>query len=271
MDIDGTLTPPREPLLKEMAVALGQLKVPFHVAAGSDLTLVESQFLRPLYEFGFRKDFEAFLTNGATHYHCPFASRYVIEVVDAFDFRRHLGDADFDLLVETLKGILAAPEFQLPPPLRVIGDQIIPRGAALNCAPIGRTKGDLTEEMLRNRKAFAEFDKGSGYRRRILDLIQERLGRLVREKGLRVTLGGETSFDFVIDGKDKTNAVRTMRQRGVKQFVFLGDALFPGGNDGVMLEYIRDWTGPGPCPLEAIRVDGWQHTIAVCRERGWLD
>ena len=205
------------------------------------------------------------------HYHCPFAQRYAIEVVEAFDFRRHLGEADYAFLMEVLESILKAKEFEVPAPLRVIGDQIVPRGGMLNFAPVGGTKEDLTEELMQNRRAFAAFDLASGYRQTILARLNQRLARLIREKGLRITLGGETSFDFVIAGKDKTNAVRTLLKLGVQRVTFLGDALFEGGNDGVILEFIRDWAGPRECPLTAIRVEDWEDTIEVCRQHGWLE
>src|SRR5512133_2706514 len=91
MDIDGTLTPPREPLRSEMAQTLARLRVPFHVAAGSDLPLIEPQFFRPLWDFGVRRDFEAFINNGALHCRCPYSQRYAVDIVEGFDFQNHLG------------------------------------------------------------------------------------------------------------------------------------------------------------------------------------
>jgi phosphomannomutase len=270
MDIDGTLTPPREPLPKEMAEALARLAVPFHVAAGSDLPLIEPQFFRPLWEFGVRRDFEAFINNGALHCRCPYSQRYAIDVIESFDFQQHLGLENYKRLVRALEEILADPQFQLPPSLQVIGQQIVYRGSMLNFAPIGRTSGHLNQAALDNRKAFVRFDKSTQYRRRILARLTQAVASLIQEDGLRILFGGETSFDIVIDGKDKTNAVRTLLQMGLQEVVFLGDALFEGGNDSVILDYIARWKHPTPCPLRAIRVEGWEQTIQVCRENGWL-
>ncbi len=270
-DIDGTLTVPRLPLNREMADALGAINVPWHVAAGSNLDLVVPQFLQPLWDFGCRRDFEAFVSNGSAHYRCPFSERFSIDEVLLFDFKNHLGDDDFARLITELEGSLSAPEFALPETVSVIGDQIKNRGSMVNCTPIGRpAKAALDDAALANRKAFVSFDKETGYRRRVIAHLSDRLGDIMSAKNLRIMLGGETSFDLVIAGQDKTNAVTTLNQEGFDDMVFFGDALFPGGNDSVIADYIADWMSDAPCPVRAIQVEGWEHTLAELRKGGWL-
>ena len=58
-DIDNTLTPPREPLDKDMAERLSALGRPFALAAGSDRELLMSQFFEPLHAHGYRGEFDA--------------------------------------------------------------------------------------------------------------------------------------------------------------------------------------------------------------------
>jgi hypothetical protein len=270
LDIDGTLTPPRQTLRHEMADALGRLTVPFHVAAGSDLALVEPQFLAPLWEFGFRGGFEAFVSNGAAHYRCDYGTQLAIVKRGEFDLRRHLGDADLARLFATLESILAGEEFQLPAPLAVIGTRIVDRHGMVNVTPIGRPPGALDAAARRNREAFAVFDRETGYRRRMLLSLRRELDWLCRGKRLQILLGGETSFDLVIEGMDKTAAVRGLLALGVDKVVFLGDALWEGGNDAVISDLIARWRQDGACPLEAVQVEGWEHTIQIFRARGWL-
>ena len=69
-DIDNTLTPPRRPLEPEMADVLRALRVPFHLAAGSNLAMVEEQFLEPAYAYGIRRTLDAFVCNGSDRYRC---------------------------------------------------------------------------------------------------------------------------------------------------------------------------------------------------------
>ncbi len=270
LDIDGTLTPPRQDLRREMADALGRLNVPFHVAAGSDLALVEPQFLAPLWEFGYRGGFEAFVSNGATHYRCDYGSALAIVKRSEFDLRQHLGDDDFARLLAGIERVLSDADFALPSPLEVIGARIVDRHGMLNVTPIGRPPGAINAEARRNRDAFVLFDRDTGYRRRMLPRLRQELDWLCRAKRLQILLGGETSFDLVIEDMDKTAAVRGVLALGVEKVVFLGDALWEGGNDAVVADLVARWQRQPACPLEAIQVESWEHTIEVFRARGWL-
>ncbi len=269
-DIDGTLTPPRKRLRPEMAAALKGLKVPFHVAAGSDLPLVDPQFLEPLWELGYRGDFDAFLSNGAAHYRCRYGRERSIDKVEEFHFQGHFGDQDYTHLLSTVEEILDDDEFRLEPPLAVIGERLVDRSSMLNVTPIGRPRGEISPAARRNRELFARFDQDTGYRRRMRQVFHRRLARLLADKGLLIMIGGETSFDFVVEGMDKTNALRTLLAGGIERLVFLGDALFDGGNDSVVSGYVADWRGDGECPVEAIQVQGPEDTLRVFERRGWL-
>lgn len=268
MDIDGTLTPPRQPLLVEMADALKALNIPFNVAAGSDRPLVEPQFLQPLWDFGYRRKFEAFVDNGATQLTCDFTAEYKIDEVFKFSFADHLGAEANQLLWDTLKDLDNVEEFKLADNLKVIGERFTDRGSMLNYAPIGRTKV-ITDEALQNRNDFVAFDKSTGYRKKIMEYLVGKLGHVMEEKGLNILFGGETSFDINIRGKDKTLPVRKFLEAGYQKVAFMGDALFDGGNDSVVQDLVDNWEGD--CPVEAIPVKSWEHSIEVFKERGWLD
>ncbi len=270
-DIDGTLTIPRQPLGAEMAEALKAINIPWHVAAGSNLDLVIPQFLQPLWDFRCRRDFEAFVSNGSAHYRCPFSETFSIDEILLFDFEEHLGSGSFSLLLQELESVLNDSRFALPDTVSVIGDQIKNRGSMVNCTPIGRpAKAALDEAALNNRAAFVAFDKETNYRRRVIEHLNQRLADLISEKNLRIMLGGETSFDLVIAGQDKTNAVTTLNREGVERIIFFGDALFPGGNDSVITDFIAAWDSSAPCPVEAIQVEGWEHSVAELKKNGWL-
>jgi phosphomannomutase len=267
-DIDNTLTPPRRPLEREMAEVLGALTVPFYLDAGSDLPLVERQFLRPLHEFGYRGEIDAFLCNGARRYRCAFDGGLSVRLLRDFDLREHLGEADFAALLGALQGLLDEEEFRLPPPLRVIGERIVERGAMINFTPIGRPRGDLSPEAYRNRDAFVPFDAETGYRRRMLARLEDELADLRERKGLCLTLGGQTSFDICVAGNDKSYALRALLDEGYDELTFVGDALFAGGNDGVVLEFVARWPARSECPVRTVRVADWTETPKRLRELG---
>jgi phosphomannomutase len=62
--------------------------------------------------------------------------------------------------------------------------------------------------------------------------MKERLDQLIPEFSVR--LGGTTSVDITKPGIDKAYGIRKLRDTlgiGIQEMIFVGDALFPGGND----------------------------------------
>jgi len=247
-----------------MAIALKALTEHFVLAAGSDLPLVEGQFLQPLHDFGFRGELDAFLCNGASRYRCTFGDRLATECIDEFSLRAHLGDVAFQQLNELLRRALATPEFLLPPTVEIAGAQIIDRGSMLNLAPSGRPPGALSELAQRSRKAFVKFDRETAYRRRLLVWLRTEVDGLLPGNDLAISYGGETSFDLVVRGREKTYPVRCLLKEGFEQVTYVGDALFPGGNDAAVADFAAAWS-EGPCPVRVVQVEGCQDTLSLLR------
>jgi len=261
-DIDSTLTYPRQPIDKTMTEVLKRLTVPFSVAAGSHLLLLKKQFFSPLYDFGFRGQFAAFLSNGAVHYQCDYSHKMSIELVSEFNIKAHLGEADYHFLWNKLAKTLEREEFLLPASLTIVDNRIVNRGSMINLCPIGR-KEQEDPDAQQNRERFVEFDRSTGYREKVIRYLNQELASLVREKQLKITLGGQTSFDIGILGQDKTKPVRTLLDDGFEKVVFIGDALFEGGNDAAINEFIKAWPASSACPVEAIQVNSPKETIEV--------
>jgi phosphomannomutase len=259
-DIDNTLTPPRQSLQSKMVDILKKLVVPFHIAAGSHMELVEEQFFVPLYLGGFRGKFNAFLGNGAIHYFCDYSDRLMIETVSAFNIRTFLGEEHFQKLIEILNETLQLPEFSLPESIEASGDQVVFRGSMINLCPIGRSNKN-PDIYYNNRKMFVDFDDKSSYRQQIMEHLKRKLSLYIQEKDLTITLGGETSLDIGIVNQDKTIAVRTLLENGVERLIFIGDALFEGGNDWSIQSFVDNWNSDLKCPLETIQVNNCEDTI----------
>jgi hypothetical protein len=243
-----------------MVEILKRLVVPFHVAAGSHIELLRDQFFEPLYAFGFRKQFDAFISNGGIHYHCDYSKEMSLDLVSAFDIRDHLGSRNYDLLIEVLEKARQMPEFQLPPSFEVMGETITYRGSMINFVPIGRIEGDSIAYR-QSRDNFVDLDRATGYRSKMMAHLRQELSFLIESRQLTISLGGQTSFDLNVATKDKANAVWTLLNHGVERVVFLGDALFEGGNDAPIRELAENWPSTSPCPLEAIQVTNWDDTI----------
>ena len=159
----------------------------------------------------------------------------------------------------------------MPASIKVTGEQIIERGSMVNFAPIGRPgRVQLTKTDLSNRGNFVDFDRAKNYRAGVLKYLETELADLTKVKKLKFMFGGQTSFDIVIKGMDKTNPIKILLKRGYGRIVFLGDALFKGGNDSVVMDFINEWDGPKPCPVVAIKVESWRNTIDQFRANGWL-
>lgn len=266
-DIDNTLTPPREALDAEMARRLGQLGRPFALAAGSDLGLLMSQFFEPLHAYGYRGEFDAFICNGASRFRCRSGATLSVTAVDEFSLRDHLGTGPFGELIRLLEELLLDPRFALPRAVPVLGERVIDRLAMINLAPAGRASGALSAAARESREQFIAFDARTGYRERLLPVLRQEIDARLPGNDLLLTLGGQTSFDIVVRGRDKSFAVRSLLDEGVEHVTYVGDALFPGGNDAAVLDFVADWP-QGPCPVEVIRVRDHLHTAELMRS--WM-
>jgi len=266
MDVDATLTPPRQPLNEEVANVLKHINIPFYLVAGSHLSILQKQFFEPLYKFGFRKQFETFISNGAILYRCDYSSGISVNLVSEFNFREYLGDKDYNFLVNVLEKTLKTGEFKMPNSIKIIGNRIVDRVSMINFCPMGRDEKSEDKAAQDNRKNFVAFDKENNFRQRVMNHLNRELSDLISDKKLKITLGGQTSFDIGVEGKDKTNALYTLLERGFDRIVFIGDALFEGGNDAVMREFVENWPSDNPCPVETIQTSSWKKTIEILRK-----
>jgi len=250
-------------------VLLRRLSVPFHVAAGSHLPLLRQQFFHPLYDFGFRGRFDAFVSNGAVHYRADYREGPALQLISEFNLQNYLGETDYAFLIQVVAETLDLPEFQTDLPLEIAGERIVNRGSMVNASPIGRAILEL-DEARRNRAMFVEFDRANQYRERVMAHLKRRLARLIDERGLSITLGGQTSFDIGVRGQDKTKAVTTLVESGAERVVFFGDALFDGGNDAAIRVMAEGWPADSPVQVEAIQVESWLDTMAKLRGMGFV-
>jgi len=101
--------------------------------------------------------------------------------------------------------------------------------------------------------------------------LKAKFSALAKSHQVTITLGGQTSFDIGIAGQDKTVAVKTLLKDGIEKAIFFGDALFEGGNDAALREFVEKWPAGTPCPLETVPVGSWQDTLAQLSSRGFIN
>lgn len=269
LDVDSTLTAPRQPIKRAMVDILKRC-IPFWVVAGSNLSLLEAQFFTPLYDYGFRGKFEAFICNGTIRYRCDYSHEKLMELVSEFNIREYLGNDSYRFLMDVLNKTLEIEEYKISSPLRIIGEQLKDRVSMINLCPIGRVTEE-NEDVQLNRKRFVNFDSENGYRHSVMNYLEKELSQLISEKNLEIILGGQTSFDVGIKDQDKSNAIRAvLQEEDYDRIVFIGDALFEGGNDSTIRRFIENWPNRKTCPVEAIQTESWEDTIDILHELNFV-
>lgn len=110
-------------------------------------------------------------------------------------------------------------------------DLIEDRGSQISYSLIGHHEDTGKKEA---------FDPGAKKRLAILEAHKEGVLKL-NQAGADVRPGGTTTFDFTIAGKTKGfNITRLIEREGWKKedCLYIGDALFPGGNDETVIGVI---------------------------------
>jgi len=240
-DLDGTLAESKAPLDAEMAALLGQLLavVPVAVISGGAWPQFQQQVLAQLPDDDGMENLSLLPTCG-TRFYRRHDGAWENEYSEDFSVK------DRNRIVEALNESLDASGFRAA---RSWGDVIEDRGSQITLSALGQ------DAPLAEKKAWdPDFRK----REKIKALLETRI------PGFSVHLGGATSVDVTRPGIDKAYGIGKLRDMlgvAITDMVFVGDALFPGGNDypakqaGVLSIAVRD-------PHETKRVI---EAIVACR------
>ncbi|HEY5040495.1 MAG TPA: HAD-IIB family hydrolase [Candidatus Saccharimonadales bacterium] len=209
-DLDGTLAESKSSLDAEMAklfsALLGIVKVA--VISGGDWPQFKKQVLSNLPHDKRLKNLSLLPTCGTKFY------RY------AKDWKKIYSE-DFTAdekkkIISSLKQVLASSGFKVK---EVWGKAIEDRGSQITFSALGQ-HAPIAEK----KKWDPDFTK----RKKIKKLLD----KLIPEFSVR--LGGTTSVDVTKPGIDKAYGIRKLRDIlgiAIEEMIFIGDALFPGGND----------------------------------------
>jgi phosphomannomutase len=125
-------------------------------------------------------------------------------------------DEEKKKITDSLKQAIASAGFEVQ---QTWGETIEDRGSQITYSALGQ-QAPINEK----KKWDPDFTKRKK--------IQEFLAKLIPEFSVR--LGGTTSVDVTKPGIDKAYGIRKLRdvlKIGLDEMLFMGDALFPGGND----------------------------------------
>lgn len=133
--------------------------------------------------------------------------------------------------VEAAHAFITKVRERFPVGARDANDLVDDRGCEVAFSLIGH------HEDIRKKEAF---DSDGSRRKRILEHMPEDIAQL-EAKGVEVRIGGTTVLDFMEKGKNKGFNVRAfMKHMNWKDedSIYVGDALFPGGNDETVIGVI---------------------------------
>ncbi|MBA4750979.1 MAG: HAD-IIB family hydrolase [Sphingopyxis sp.] len=232
-DLDGTLAESKQPLAPDMAAALAGLLTVAEVAviSGGDWPQFEKQVASRLPANADLTRLWLMPTTGTklyVHDGKGWACRYA----ELFDEQQKR-----DILA-AFEASLAATGFA---PEDIWGERIEDRGSQITFSALGQEAPIHAKEV---------WDPDFAKRR----IIQADL--LSRLPGLAINMGGATSIDVTRAGVDKGYGLKKLAEASgiaLDAMLFIGDAIFPGGND-----YPAKEIG-----LDTVRVRDPQETLAV--------
>jgi phosphomannomutase len=229
-DMDGTLTPPRKELDRDLIPALRELaKISeIGIVTGSDHNYVLQQMGLLMENSEIRYKLHILPCNGTKYYPPPQDASHKHELTFEKNMREELGELQFSTIMRfILQRQSQLHLYNIP----MTGHFINYRGSMINWCPIGRNATSI------DRERFMEFDKpDSGFR---MDEINSFIKFLVRKQLkdiIQIKLGGETSFDIYPKGWDKTFALQHFEGY---QCWFVGDRCGENGNDQTIYEKLR--------------------------------
>ena len=238
-DLDGTLAESKSALDAEMSARLHDLLSVMKVAviSGGDWPQFETQLLSHLPQDDRLLNLSLLPTCGTKFYQYSGAWEKLYEEDFTADQR--------EKILNSFKMALATAGFKAD---RTWGKVIEDRGSQITFSALGQ-QAPLDEKD--------KWDPDYAKRKKIKALLETDISEF------SVRMGGATSIDITKPGIDKAYGIRKLRDIlgiSLKEMIYIGDALFPGGNDypaeeaGVTSIPIRD-------PRETKRVT---ETIIAC-------
>jgi hypothetical protein len=238
-DLDGTIAQSKSPLDAEMAQLLGALLAVVKVAviSGGNWPQFQKQLLANLPLGGSLRNLSLLPTCGTKFY------RFDSDWTEVYSEDFTTGQKE--KITRSLRQAMAAMGLQAE---GAWGEVIEDRGSQITFSALGQEAPIEAKE-----KWDPDFSK-----RKQMKVL---LDKLIPEFSVR--LGGTTSIDITKPGIDKAYGIRKLRDTlgiAIPDMIYVGDALFPGGNDypakdaGVLCIQVRD-------PEESKRVI---ETIVAC-------
>ena len=210
-DLDGTLAQSKSPLDNEMLSLLQALLqiTKVSVISGGDWPQFQKQLLSGFSNGTLLENLSILPTCGTKYYHYEKGSWQKL-------YSEDLSDIQKDKIINSFNKVLATLDFDHQ---QVWGEIVQDRGSQITFSALGQ------EAPLDAKK---QYDPDFTKRQKIKTALE----KLIPEFSIR--LGGTTSVDVTKPGIDKAYGIKKLRdtlQIELAAMIFIGDAIFPGGND----------------------------------------
>jgi HAD superfamily hydrolase (TIGR01484 family) len=209
-DMDGTIAESKSAIDKEMSGLLGRLLevAKVSVISGGSWEQFEKQLVTHL-DSKDRLSNLLLLPNCGTKYY-KYDSNWI--KLYSEDFTKE----EKEKIIQSLKQAIDFSDFKIA---KVWGEIIEDRGSQITYSALGQ-QAPIEEK----KKWDPDFSKRKK--------MKEFLSHLIPE--FSINLGGTTSVDITKPGIDKAYGIRKLRDIlgiSIPEMIFVGDAVFPGGND----------------------------------------
>lgn len=213
-DIDGTLTPARQPMSKDFAEFFADFckKNVVYLCTGSDWDKVQEQVPPKV----LNRCKGTFTCSGNEYW-----DRHAEDVYVRGNYKPFEPPPE---LLPDLRCLLESSDC----PVKT-SNHIEERTGMINFSVVGR---DCTQEQ---RKEYAAWDKENGEREKICSVLRKKY------ELLSFNIGGQISIDISPEGNDKSGAILDIREwHEDARIHFFGDKLQPGGNDYPVLKELTE-------------------------------
>ncbi len=220
-DLDGTLAISKQPIDADMAELLRALLKGKMAAiiSGGKYEQFQKQIISRFNPSAERlKKFFLFPTNATSFY------RYADTWQKVYAWELELEQRQ--KIIAAIKQALSDIDYQ--PPLKLYGEPIEDRGTQVTFSAVGQQAPVAVKE------AWNKND----IRPKIISAIKNRLS------GFEVRSGGLTSIDITKKGIDKAYGLEQIDEHlniPIKDMLFIGDAIYPGGNDHAVIRTGVEW------------------------------
>ena len=209
-DLDGTLAKSKSAIDEEMAKLLINLLDVALVAiiSGGDWPQFEKQVLTHLPKNANLEKLMILPTSGTKFY------QYKNDWKELYE--ENFTDEERKKILDSLHTALEGAHLDIK---KTWGDQIEDRGSQITFSALGQ------QAPLKEKKGW---DDDFAKRKKITEPLKKTL------KGFSIGLGGTTSIDITKPGIDKAYGIRKLKEVldiDIPQMLFIGDALYEGGND----------------------------------------